>query len=265
MSSYCHHNVIILSHHHHIIITSFPQSWVAEINGRCALVCPAPPPTMLHITPIVLNIVLYHTIGIILVSVFHFCFPFSVFWFLFSVFCSPFPVLLHITLIVLNNVELHHTIGVILVSVFHFRFLFFIFCVLFSVLRYITPILLNIVKKTSYNRHHPHFCFQFSVFFVEPQTTFLSSATPSCPLSPVRATHSALHCTPSYMQATAVQTQTVYCTAYEHNAVYLTLLCIAQQVAHRQRQTLYIKLCYPLHTAMQSRPHAVQTQTLPCR
>ena len=108
-------------------------------------------------------------------------------------------------------------------------------------------------------------CFPFSIFSFQHWATFLSSATPSCPLSPVRATHSALHCTPSYMQATAVQTQTVYCTAYEHNAVYLTLLCIAQQVAHRQRQTLYIKLCYPLHTAMQSRLHAVQTQTLPCR
>ena len=108
----------------------------ADINESCGMACAPPPPTMLHITPIVLNIVKktsynrHHP---------HFCFQFSVFCclfsvicFLFSVFCFPFPVLLHITPIVLNIV-LYHTIGIILVSVFHFPFLFSIFCFLFFV------------------------------------------------------------------------------------------------------------------------------------
>ena len=56
----------------------------ADINESCGMACAPPPPTMLHITPIVLNIVLHHTIAIILVSVLHFLFFFG-FCVLFSV------------------------------------------------------------------------------------------------------------------------------------------------------------------------------------
>ena len=46
----------------------------ADINESCGMACAPPPPTMLHITPIVLNIVLHHTILIII-----FC-PVGLFW-----------------------------------------------------------------------------------------------------------------------------------------------------------------------------------------
>ena len=68
------HIVMMSSYYHHIMATSFSIWWGAEINERCALVCPRPPPTMLHITPIVLNIVLHHTILIIILC------PLKLFW-----------------------------------------------------------------------------------------------------------------------------------------------------------------------------------------
>ena len=79
LSSYSYqHHVIILSPCHHIIIISWQPHFQYDGVQRSMVdvrwYAPPPPPTMLHITPIVLNIVLHHTILIII-----FC-PLKLFW-----------------------------------------------------------------------------------------------------------------------------------------------------------------------------------------